>query len=135
MRTLILACTLLGLAGCFDSPEDRLLGTWTLDAESFREMEDFRKLPEEQQQMAVGMLESMQMEITFTKDTIRAEIQAFGQKKTDEKPYEVERVDGDRMVLSAKDDKGKTQEVQVELRGDVLLFEMGPGKRVVLKRK
>lgn len=123
-----------GLAGCFDSPEEKLLGTWVLDIASFEELDEYKRMPEEQKELAMGMLESMHMEITFTKDTIRADMEVFGQKKSDSKAYEVKSADGNRLVLSAKDDNGKMRDVPVEIRGDVMFFDLGKGK-VALKRK
>jgi len=123
------------LAGCFDSNEKRLLGTWTLDVESLKELDDFKKMSVEEQQLMLQLFGSMDMELTFTSDKLLFEAAVFGQRQSDEATYEVKSADGDRFVLSTTNSKGKTEEVTAEFKGDTLVIDMGDRKKFALKRK
>ena len=76
-----------------------LLGKWTLDVEGMKQFDEFKKLPPEQQKMALAMVSSMKMQIEFTDKTIKMNVNMMGQKKSEETPYSILKQEGDAYTI------------------------------------
>ena len=131
--------TALGLfalvAGCWEAPEDKLIGTWILDAESFRTLDEFQELSEEEREFALELLRMMTMELTFTREHVRFVAVVMGETKTEEASYRVASATGDTIVLVTRDSKDRIERVTAELRGAVLVIRMGGKQTLTLKKK
>ncbi|MFQ5844963.1 MAG: hypothetical protein ACE5JG_08245 [Planctomycetota bacterium] len=126
-----LPALLLGLAaaGCARAPADRLLGTWTLDADATRALYGRTEQPHR-----LDVLATLELRITFGADTLTMEVSALGQLESKELPYRVERAGGGEVVLAATDASGKTGRMVARFDGDRLLLEDG-GERYALVRE
>ena len=103
-------------------PQDKLVGTWVIDAEGTSVVED---MP-----LNVGALVgALELDLTVTAD--RMTINLFGNKK--EGPYEVIQHDNGRYEVEVQAD-GTKQRFVLTLKDDRLVFA-GEGEQVALKRK
>jgi hypothetical protein len=139
-RIHLLALGVAVLAACGrGSPQEQLLGVWTLDRELLQETQEFKDAPETERQMMMGLLQGMNMEITFTKDKVNMSMKAsfMGQSKesSEQGTYRVVSTDGDKLVLDMTDDQGKTERFQVEVDGDKLIVRADDSPPMTLRRK
>jgi hypothetical protein len=137
MRSLKLSFTALALAmvalltACGGKASDKLIGKWTIDVDKMGEMEDIKKLPDDQKKAAMEMAKGMASSMTFEFTKEKILLDAMGQKK--EGPYKVKSEAGDKVVIEGTMD-GKTETMNVEFKGDGMI--MGDGKQTFpLKRK
>jgi hypothetical protein len=126
LTSMFLACSGGG------SGADKIVGKWTVDVDALSEMEEFKKMPEEQRKMALEMAKGMMssMEFEFTKDTFKVSMMG----KSEEGSYTVKSSEGDKVVLSAKGKDGKEEEMTVSANGDKMVMHMGKDQ-FPLKRK
>jgi hypothetical protein len=116
------------------SAVELLIGTWTLDTDAMRASEEFQKSTPEEKQMAEMMFSQMKMDFTFTATDFRTDMEMMGQKESDTKPYTVKSANGNTLVLSAEDENGKTEEIQVVVAAKTLTFQSPQGS-FTLRRK
>jgi hypothetical protein len=120
MRSLQLSFAALALAmialltACGGKAADKLIGKWTIDVDKMGEMEDIKKLPEDQKKAAMEMAKGMASSMTFefTKDKIL--LDAMGQKK--EGPYTVKSEAGDKVVIEGNGRQDRDHERRVQGR-------------------
>jgi hypothetical protein len=118
----------LGLGGCAKGGADKIIGKWTVDVDALSNMDEFKKMPEDQRKMALDMAKGMMssMEFEFTKDALK--VSMMGQTK--EGTYTVKSAEGDKIVIVSKEkDKdgkdGKEEEITIDASGDKLVLHMG----------
>ena len=122
------------LVGCDKKPGDKLVGSWTIDTEAFKASEEYKKAPDEQKKMMEEMMKAMQMDITFTADTIKSSVKMGEETKTDEAKYTIAKTEGDKLVLSSVSKDGTKEEVEVEFQGDKLVMGKGAQKFTLRKK-
>jgi hypothetical protein len=130
-RFALLAALLL--AGCGAPVEERILGDWVLDVEAFKELDSIRSLPEAERRGALDSIEIRNPRFTFTEEEMVFRISGGGpvtERRTD---YRFESKDGDRFVLVATGEQGRTQRLHCEFDGSTLIVAMG-GQAVAYKR-
>lgn len=120
------------------SPTAGIEGRWGIDVLAMRDTAEFRKMPEEEREMAMKMMEAMAgaMSIEITADRMIME----GMGKKEESSYRVESAEGSRLVLEARSRKEdgfeKVETLNVEVRGrDSIIVKSGDGEAMPLKRK
>jgi hypothetical protein len=112
-------------------PRERLIGKWGIDPEKIGEMEEIKKMPEDQRKAAIEMAKSFagSMSFEFSEDLLMME--AMGQRKVG--TYKVTKVVGNQLTLAATLD-GKTEILQAEFKGRRMI--LGKDKeRFTLQRK
>jgi HSP20 family molecular chaperone IbpA len=124
----------VAVSGCSKKPEDAIVGKWTVDVDALSEMDEFKKMPEEERkaalELAKGFMASMNFE--FTKD--KAIVEAMGKKE--EGSYTIKSSSGNQLVLEMKKPgSDKPEEVKVDVDGDKLVLHMGEKEKFPLKRK
>ncbi len=124
---------LLVPAACSDSKEDQLQGTWVLDIDSFKETSEYKDANDISKKGMLTMLESMNMEITFSGNKVISKMKLMGDSKEKSSDFEVTKSDGDKLTLKTTLD-GKEEIAVVTINGDKLLFE-SEGKKFTMKRK
>ena len=113
-------------------PSERVVGSWTLDAD-----EMLKSVPEEQRKLAAPMMKAMQMDITFTKDTVSVTGSMMGKKIQESSTYKVVKTDGDTLTIEITD-KGKTKPGTIIVKDGKLQLKKGENARsktLHLKRK
>lgn len=135
---LLVAALVMALAGCSKKPEEAIQGKWGIDMEAMKDTEEFKKMPEEEREMAMKMMEAMAgaMSIEITADKMVME----GMGKKEESTYTVKSADGSKLVLEAKSKKEdgteKVETLNVEVKGgDSIIVKTGDGEAMPLKRK
>ncbi len=124
---------LLVPAACSDSKEDQLQGTWVLDIDSFKETSEYKDANEISKKGMLNVLESMDMEITFSGNKVISKMKLMGDSKEKSSDFEVTESDGDKLTLKTTVD-GKEKLAVATINGDKLLFE-SEGKKFTMKRK
>lgn len=130
-RFAVLAVLALVLFACGGNAADKLVGKWGIDVEKLGEIEEIKKMPEDQRKAAIEMAKGFatSMSFEFTKDKMIME--AMGQKK--EGTYKVTKTEGDKLTIEASLE-GKTETLEAEIKGDGVI--LGKGKeKFALKRK
>ena len=124
---------LLVPTACSDSKEDQLQGTWVLDIDSFKETSEYKDANDISKKGMLNMLESMDMEITFSGNKVISKMKLMGDSKEKSSDFEVTESDGDKLTLKTTVD-GKEKLAVATINGDKLLFE-SEGKKFTMKRK
>lgn len=112
-------------------PAKQLIGKWGIDVEKLGEIEEIRKMPEDQRKAAIEMAKGFatSMAFEFTDDSIIMD--AMGKKV--EGSYRVTKTDGAKLTLEATLE-GKTETLEAEIKGDGVI--LGKGKeKFTLKRR
>ncbi len=131
LRFAVLALVAVVLFACGGNAADKLVGKWGIDVEKLGEIEEIKKMPEDQRKAAIEMAKGFatSMSFEFTKDKMIME--AMGQKK--EGTYKVTKAEGDKLTIEATLE-GKTETLEAEIKGDGVV--LGKGKeKFALKRK
>ncbi len=111
-----------------------LIGTWVLDVKALEEFDEFKNLPDEQRKMAEAMMAMIELELTFTTDTVLFNAKMGGEEQKEEASYEIKSQTGNKMVLEATDKDGKVEMINAEIKGD-LLFLSKDNQKFALRRK
>jgi hypothetical protein len=126
--------------GCGDSPQSRMIGTWTLDLEATKALPYFQSMPEKQRAVLFKNLDGMTLEVTFTQNTLSKVSSAQvleGLDKMEQRmngTYKVHRAKGNTLVLAVQTSEGM-QRVGVDLRGDnQLILDMDESKTVLARK-
>ncbi|MEM7167611.1 MAG: hypothetical protein AAF581_19315 [Planctomycetota bacterium] len=131
MRIVAMLALVAGLMGCSASAPD-IKGNWTVDAESMKLTEDYKKMPEAQQQMMDVVMESMKVDITA--DKIIMKMSFMGQEQTEEASYKITKTEGNKLTVETTDKDGKTESKVIEVDGDKLNLPDDDGVVMVLRR-
>jgi hypothetical protein len=115
----------LSVPGCTQNAASALVGTWTIDMSAMKDTEEYKNSSEEEKKMAEAMLSAMKVEITFTETEVQMNSEMMGQKQTEKKAYRVKSANGNNLVLSAKNESGVEEDVDVVVDGDTLHFKEG----------
>ena len=110
-----------------------LIGTWVIDVEGFKQLEEFKSLPAEQQTAALAIMAQMKMQVEFTTDKIKMTGELMGQKKTEETAYSVVKQEGDAYTVEVTKKDGQKESQIIVASKDALTIKQG-GKTLVLKR-
>jgi hypothetical protein len=129
---LVLALVLPGCSSA--SASSQLLGTWSLDIEAMKQMDEFKNAAEAEQKMMEMMYGNMKMEFTFTETEVSMAGEMMGQKQSDTKPYTIKSEQGNTLVISVKNDEGVDEDVTAIVGGDTLSLNRG-NESYELKRK
>lgn len=125
LRTsLILVALAFVLSACGAKASSKMIGKWSIDVDKIGEMEEFKKMPEDQKKAALDMAKQLGTSMTFEFTADKIVMEAMGQKK--EGTYTIKSETADKVVLDTKLD-GKSEEMTVEIKGDGLV--MGDGKK------
>jgi hypothetical protein len=114
------------------TPPKGLEGKWTIDPEGLQELDEFKKLPEQQRKMALTMFKSLKMSIQFGASEIVMNGEFMGQKKAEKTPFTVTKTEGNKITIET-DKKGKKETQVLTHSGSRLTIKDG-GKTIVLKR-
>ena len=131
LRLALVALVAMVMVACGGNAADKLVGKWAIDVEKLGDMEEIKKMPEDQRKAAIEMAKSFagSMSFEFTKEKLIME--AMGQKK--EGTYKVTKAEGEKLTIEATLD-GKTETLEAEVKGDGVI--LGKGKeKFALKRK
>lgn len=112
-------------------PSDKLIGKWGLDVEKLSELEEIKKMPEDQRKMALEMAKGMLVAATFefTADKMIKD----GMGKKEEASYKVKSQEGDKVVIETTKE-GKTETMNCEFKGETLIIN-NDKITLTLKRK
>ena len=121
------------VAGCGAPPEERILGEWILDVEALRELDSIRNLPEAERRGALDSLEIRNPQFTFTEETMTFRVAAGGEVLERETDYRFDSRDGDRFVIIATGEAGRSQRLDCEFDGATLIITMD-GQAAAFKR-
>ena len=114
------------------TPPKGLEGKWTIDPEGLQELDEFKKLPEQQRQMALTMFKSLKMSIQFGASEIAMNGEFMGQKRAEKTPFTVTKTEGNKITIET-DKKGKKETQVLTHAGDRLTIKDG-AMTIVLKR-
>jgi hypothetical protein len=110
-----------------------IVGTWALDPNAMKEMEEYKNAPPEQQKMMDGLLGSMEMSMTFTDDSMKMTAKLGGETKESEGKYTIKSNEGGKLTIEGEVD-GKKEEQTFTLDGDKLIMEDNGQKMVFLRK-
>ena len=125
------------LTACSSKPEDKIIGTWTVDIDAtMAEDPKMKEMPEEQKEQAKKAAEAFlsNMSFEFTKDG--QAIAKMGDKEQ-KGAFTIKKTEGDTLTLDMTSGEGenvRTQEMTVTVKGDQLHMAQGEQK-FVLKKK
>ncbi|MCL2823092.1 MAG: hypothetical protein FWD57_03795 [Polyangiaceae bacterium] len=111
----------LCVGGCSQNPKDRLRGKWA--GQSVENVEEPHK--SEASEWAKGVrfeFDDANMTVTIPSETPRSG------------KYQVEKSSGDRFTIRVAREMGSTDSTTVRFKGSKLLWEVGEGRDVVMKR-
>lgn len=131
LRFAVLALVAVLMFACGGNAADKLVGKWGIDVEKLGEIEEIKKMPEDQRKAAIEMAKGFatSMSFEFTKDKMIMD--AMGKKV--EGTYKVIKTEGDKLTIEATLE-GKTETLEAEIKGDGVV--LGKGKeKFTLKRK
>lgn len=131
LRFAVVALVAVLMFACGGNAADKLVGKWGIDVEKLGEIEEIKKMPEDQRKAAIEMAKGFatSMSFEFTKDKMIMD--AMGKKV--EGTYKVTKTEGDKLTIEATLD-GKTETLEAEIKGDGVI--LGKGKeKFTLKRK
>ena len=130
---LLVTATIAGCGGSA-SASTQLLGDWEIDVDGMKEMEEFKKASEMEQKMMVGMLEGMDLTVTFTESEMKSSMSMMGKTKEDSQPYSIRSENGRSLVIVGKRQDGTEEAINVTIRGKKMTVVSGNDK-FALKRK
>jgi hypothetical protein len=133
MKARLPLLAVLFLVGCGAPVEERILGQWVLDVEAFKDLDQIRNLPEAERRGALDSIEIRAPKFTFTAEMMTFEMAGGGGVIKRETSYRFASREGDRFVLVAMDEDGKTQRLECEFDGATLIIAMD-GQAVAFKR-
>ncbi len=116
---------------------DKLIGTWVVAPEAIKERDSYKNATETQRKMMEETISKVKQELTFTHNKMKMDMEIGGNKRSHENDYTVKSVEGNRLVLTVKDQNGKTEDSTVEFDGDKLVLH-GPtqeSETLVFRRK
>ena len=136
-RSRLASLLLVACAGCGGAgTHEKLVGTWTLDAQATTELPEFKRRPEEERAALFKTLTSMTLEIRFTKGTLQrtGTVKATGAQTEESDSYKVVKRDGTKMVLAVTTSEGDRKRVVVDLQGDRLILTMDDMRSVFVRK-
>ena len=134
---LILALSLVGGGlGCGGSGGEAnpLIGKWALDVDSLKEHPDFKAREAAEQQMMLGMMSSMTMEVEFTETEVNSRVVMMGQESTDKGTYTIKKIEGDRYSMTSTEEDGTEETVEITVTADKVTLKDDEIGTLVLKR-
>ncbi len=131
---LILALASVGLSGC-SGEANPLIGTWTLDAETMKQTDEYKSATPEEQQQMVAMVSMMTLELTFTEDEILSKTSIMGESKEEKDAYVIQKRDGDHITIASTNNEGEKDVAEAHVKGDVLEMSSEGSPVLILKRK
>ncbi|MGC6416999.1 MAG: hypothetical protein ACON3Z_07765 [Bradymonadia bacterium] len=113
-----------------------LEGRWTIDPEAIAQLEEFKKLPEQQRAMTLMMFKNLKMEITFGASQIATNGEMMGQKRAEMTNFKILKRDGNTLKIeSRKDENEKPKTQTITLDGDKMqIKDDAKGQTLTLKR-
>lgn len=126
------------LTACSSKPEDKIVGTWTVDIDATLAGDPKMKdMPEEQKEQAKKATEAFfsNMSFEFTKD---GQATSKMGEKEQKGTFVIKKTEGDTLTLDMTSGEGesvKTQEMVLTVKGDQLHMTGQGGQQIVLKRK
>ena len=111
-----------------------LQGSWTLNKDKIKDMPEYKAAPEPQQKMMLSMLQQVNMDVSFTADSMTMAMEMGGQKKEESAQYVVKSSDGATTVITTSKD-GLSEDITLTLSGDELTMAKGEKQKLFLTRK
>lgn len=118
-----------------ESARELLVRTWVIDTEQMMQSEQFDEMTPEQAQQARAMIALIQMEMTFTDTQVTTTMGMLGESQTDTADYEIARIEGDEIILTATDADGRNDEITVTHDGERLTFRAADGHFVLREKE
>lgn len=110
---------------------DRLIGKWGIDLEKLGEIEEIRKMPEDQRKAAIEMAKGFATSMSFEFTKNRMIMDAMGKKVVG--TYVVSKSEGEKLTIEATLE-GKSEILQAEFKGNRLVLGKD-SEKFTLKRK
>ena len=115
------------------SPPETLLGHWTVDFEGLAQLPEFKRLPEKQRTLSIGLMKQSRPVFEFTHKRIEMSGELNGKKMTESYPYRVVKLSKEKIVIEASKVSGAVERKEIVISGDRL--KMKEGARTILLRR
>ncbi len=115
------------------SPPESLLGHWTVDFDGLAQLPEFKRLPEKQRTLSIGLMKQSRPLFEFTDKRIEMSGELNGKKMTESYPYRVVKLSNEMIVIEASKVSGAVERKEIMISGDQL--KMKEGSRTILLRR
>ena len=125
MKARIAVLAVFLIAGCGGAPvEERILAEWVLDVDATKELESIRNMTETRRRGVLDSIEIRNPRFTFTEEEMVFRLADGGQVIERRTDYRFESKDGDRFVIIATGEDGRSQRLDCEFDGATLVIAM-----------